>query len=117
MGFSVLASCPCGYRSPELMIGGGMASFRHLCAFPAYCSSGGHLVIINMFDEPLRCPCGDIKTPVPYDDESLVGVIGERVVAEWRLGPQIFQLTDGSYLCPECRELSLTFSVGDIMWD
>src|SRR5438093_13416736 len=57
MGFTAVASCTCGYESPELLIGCGDSCDRE-CLFPAYCTEGGHLVTVNLFDKPLQCPSG-----------------------------------------------------------
>lgn len=118
MGVSAIARCSCGYVTPPLMIGGGMASYRHLCAFPAFCSGGDHLVMVNMFERPLRCPDGHRSEPVPYDSPPLVAERGTTVVASWRLGPdRALELTDGRYLCPACHRESLSFADGGILWD
>ena len=95
------------------MIGGGMEDFRVRCDFPAFRSEGRHLVTVNMFDKPRRCPDGHRAEPAPYNDDALVQKRGERVVAEWKE----LRLTDGSYLCPVCLSPTLTFSPGGVYWD
>ncbi|MBW1915925.1 MAG: hypothetical protein JRI86_13490 [Deltaproteobacteria bacterium] len=117
MGYSAVASCSCGYESLSLMIGGGLLSFTHFCAFPAYCPEGDHLVTVNMFDKPLSCPDGHKTEPIPYDHDSLVKTLGKEVVASWEYEDLRLEVTDGLYFCPACHNLTLTFSNGDIMWD
>ena len=46
MGSSVRAVCSCGYDSDIQYIGGSMASFETLGAFPAFCREGSHLVTV-----------------------------------------------------------------------
>ncbi len=116
MGSIAIASCSCGYESGELMIGGGMDSFRHTCTFPAYCREGGHLVTVNMFDEPRRCPDGHKGISVPFNDGSLLEKRGPQVVASWNHQGHTLELTNGAYLCPYCHKCRLTFAWGG-MWD
>lgn len=117
MGASVIAKCACGYRTPTLMIGGGMTSYRSYCAFPAYCSEGSHLVTVNMFDRPLQCPDGHGAEPLPYNSPSLIAERGAAVVASWQFGTGELQLTDGRYFCPACRQETLSFTEGEFLWD
>lgn len=117
MGCSALATCVCGYQSPLLKIGGGMRDYDRRCDFPAFCPEGPHLVTVNMVDKPRRCPDGHEPEPVPYDDEALVGSVGDHVVAEWSIEDRELQLTDGSYLCPVCLNHTLTFADGWTDWD
>ena len=119
MGCSAIASCPCGYDSGELMIGGGMRNFHEVCLFPAYCKEGNHLVDINMHEHPRRCSAGHATEPVPYNSQSLIKTIGPEVVAEWGWldeGNHVV-LTNGQYFCPACHQYTLTFRDGGIMWD
>jgi hypothetical protein len=119
MGLSVCAACPCGYEPPLLMIGGGMMNFQEFCAFPAYCAEGGHLVTVNMFDDPPRCPRHARAVPRPFDDAELRGDTGGDPVATWTMpgSERHLVLTDGRYLCPKCHGFSLRFSDGGMLWD
>lgn len=116
MGCSAIASCPCGYESPPLMIGCGMSSDRD-CLFPAYCIDGGHLITVNLFDIPLQCPDGHRAEPILYDTDTLTKERGKNVVVEWEHDGRPLRLTDGRYLCPACHNGTLTFSDGSILWD
>ena len=118
MGCTAIATCPCGYDSGELLIGPGMSG-PDPCYFPAFCKEGGHLVDVNMCDQPRRCPEGHDKEPVPYNATSLIKELGPAVVADygWLDPANHFVLTDGSYLCPACHQYTLTFGEGGTMWD
>jgi hypothetical protein len=117
MGQSVQATCPCGYDSGLLMIGGGMHNFETLWCFPAYCAEGDHLVVVNLFDKPLRCEDDHPGKPVRYDDASLVGERGARVVSRWDVGRRKSVLTDGTYRCPSCHQFTLRFADDGLRWD
>ena len=99
------------------MIGGGMATFTTVFAFPAYCKACDALVLVNKFDSPLRCSKSHGVEPTPYGDASLLGGAGANVVASWSHVGQHLELTDGSYLCPGCHRLALTFRDGGLAWD
>jgi hypothetical protein len=118
MGCTAIASCPCGYDSGELFIGQGMTG-PDPCHFPAYCKEGNHLVDVNMLDHPRRCPAGHKMEPVPYNAKSLNKEIGLKVVADWNWLDEKnhLVLTDGRYLCPACKQYTLAFREGTMMWD
>lgn len=124
MGQIIGASCPCGYKEPALRIGGGMTSFRTHHGFPAYCSAGKpHLVMVNLLEEPLKCPRHK-KAPIPYSDKSLVGKPGKKSLLMSRvLSPSDntkvleFELTNGTYLCPVCQNFTLKFRDRKIRFD
>lgn len=120
MGASVIASCSCGLDTGDIWVGGGISNFTVFCAFPIYCKACDGIRVTNMYDMPLTClECGDGEV-TPYDDPSLVGEPGAESVFEWntngRLGRDL-KLTDGTYLCPACRNFTLRFSEGSICWD
>ena len=117
MGCTAIASCPCGYDSGEILIGGGDSEVA--CYFPAYCKEGNHLVEVNMYERPLRCADGHLTEPVPYNAASLIKTVGQRVVADWNWPgkEQGIELTDGIYQCPACRQFTLSFIEGNSLWD
>lgn len=117
MGCSVTAKCKCGYESPLLMIGGGMLSSGKECLFPAYCSQGDHLVTVNLLEQPCQCPDKHLTGPVPYTHHSQIGEVGNVEVSSWGFGSERIVLTDGSYFCPACHQLTLRFTKGGLMWD
>ncbi|KAA6182588.1 hypothetical protein F2Q65_17570 [Thiohalocapsa marina] len=117
MGSSVIATCSaCGYQSEPLMIGGGMADFHALCAFPAYCAKGNHLLTINLFDDPCRCRTHR-AVALPYNDPALVGEAGRNIVVSWNFDNRTAILTDGRYFCPACHQNTLSFADYGLMWD
>lgn len=94
-----------------------MATFMGLCAFPGYCAKCDRLVTVNLFDKPRRCPKKHRAEPVLYNDDALVGAVGNTVVASWNHDGREMKLTDGSYFCPACHKVTLTFSDYGLMWD
>ncbi|MDD5299071.1 MAG: hypothetical protein PHD65_01095 [Gallionella sp.] len=124
MGQIIGAFCPCGYKEPALYIGGGMMNFKTHHGFPAYCPAGKpHLVMVNLLEEPLKCPQHK-KTPIPYSDKSLVGKLGRKSLLMSRvLAPSNntrvleFELTNGTYLCPKCQNFTLKFRDLNICFD
>ncbi|MBT3271558.1 MAG: hypothetical protein HN368_00265 [Spirochaetales bacterium] len=118
MGSQVFAICQCGVEG-AFSIGGGMSNFMKVCYFPCLCVNCCAIVEVNLLDKPLQCPeCGN--SVVPYDSRKLMGSKGQNVVADWNVREQLgrnLKLTDGTYKCPQCGEMSLQFSVGGIHWD
>ena len=117
MGDSAIATCPCGYDSGELMVGCGDSG--PTCFFPAFCKEGNHLVEIDLYEPPLRCPEGHPGDPVPYKEASMVKTLGSRLVVDcnWPIEGQGNELTNGSYFCPACHQFTLTFQEGNALWD
>jgi hypothetical protein len=102
MGSSVTATCTCGFTG-EYLIGGGMEDFETTCCFPCLCETCNTVVEANLLSTPLQCPDCKGLAVVPYDDPSLVGLIGERREVDWNLGGELGRrliLTDGTYRCP-----------------
>ena len=119
MGSQVAAKCECGVEA-EIPIGGGMMDFTTTCYFPCLCDSCHNIVAANLLAKKPRCPDCGAANLMPYDDHRLVGSRGERAVAEWhmeeRLGRELV-LTDGSYKCPKCGEMTLQFADTGLRWD
>lgn len=122
MGSTVAAECPCGYQKPIIKIGGGLMSFTFLCCFPIHCSKCEDLVEGNVLEEPLTCPECESLDVKAYDHPELCKEEGNIRVATWLLSRSdeprrdIF-LTDGEYYCPHCKEYTLRFRPGGIMFD
>lgn len=119
MGSLVIAVCECGYMAKSA-IGGGMATFMEICYFPAYCEVCLELVEANLLAKPVECPVCDSSQVIPYDDEKLIGEIGEEEVEAWNMEEQLDRelvLTDGTYFCPSCEEFKLRFKPGMLCWD
>jgi hypothetical protein len=120
MGSSVQADCSCGYHSGILMIGGGMANYTTLCAFPAWCPVCRELLLLNLLAGPLVCPHCASPQVLSYDDARLIGETGATQVVSWNVTDRLDRtliLTDGSYLCPNCGQFTLHFSSAGIQWD
>jgi len=119
MGSEVRATCECGLDT-RILIGGGMENFISTCYFPCLCEACHDIVPVNLIAKRKRCPkCRGTKL-IPYDDLRLSGLPGERTVAEWNVREQLggeLRLTDGSYKCPKCHELTLRFADSGLCWD
>ena len=119
MGSAVTAQCTCGYSCPVL-IGEGMATFKTTCYFPCLCETCGAVVQVNFLAILPKCPSYNTTEIVPYDDPKVAGKPGKKNVASWtmkdRLG-RVLVLTDGTYRCPSCREISLEFRDTGLCWD
>ena len=119
MGSEVIAKCECGYEQ-GFMIGGGMATFRELCAFPCLCRDCKSIIPVNLLDVPISCPHCKGDRVVPYDDEELCEQRGDETVTSWSLGGQNERglvLTDGTYYCPSCDSFRLKFKNSGLSWD
>ena len=117
MGTSVRVACECGVEG-EVLIGGGMQTFMTTCYFPGSCRSCRTLVTINVLEADCRCPT--CKTPgvIPFGSAGIEYSPGTRVVVYWHVEYHgKLELTDGSYECPKCGNVSLRFSEGDLLWD
>jgi Zn finger protein HypA/HybF involved in hydrogenase expression len=114
MGSEVDARCPCGFRASSL-IGGGKQSHTTTCYFPCLCEQCSSFVRVNLFDDDLRCPkCGSANV-IPYDDPRLAGAAGKHDVVSWNVESVLgrtLKLTNGTYQCPQCQKMTLTFSPG-----
>lgn len=108
MGSIVMAECSCGLKT-EIMIGGGMLNFQTPCYFPFLCEHCSAIVRVNMFSERKDCPQCMATNVIPYDDPSLSGHTGTKMVDGVTGRGQEHILTDGSYKCPKCNQYSLRF--------
>ena len=119
MGSAVTATCGCGLKV-DIDIGGGMVNGPTTCYFPCLCEACHKVVQVNLLARRLRCPKCRGANPVPYDDPRLLGSPGENVVAAWNIKEQLgrsLSLTDGSYFCPKCQNMSLQFRDSGLCWD
>ncbi len=121
MGSTVQASCPCGFESDLLDVGGGMLDFGEVCLAPALAGRSGKLVVRNFWSKKRRgSRSGNV---VFYTDprlyEQLDEVARPGVVFEWRggKGKPDFILPDIRYRCPACGDMSMRFALGNVMWD
>jgi hypothetical protein len=119
MGSGVTATCGCGL-TVDIDIGGGMANFRTTCYFPSLCEACQDVVQVNLLARKLRCPDCKGENPIPYDDPRLLGSPGKNVVAAWNINENLgrsLALTDGTYFCPKCKNMSLQFRDSGLCWD
>ncbi len=119
MGTKVKAMCNCGVNT-DILIGGGMRSFKYECLFPCLCENCEEVVEVNLLIGNLRCPKCRSANLIPYDDERVIGVKGDREIinwnARWKLGRELI-LTNGLYKCPKCKNLTLGFRRLMFNWD
>lgn len=131
MGATVIAFCGCGINT-EIRIGGGMNNFADLCYFPCLCKNCDDIVQGDLLykevgfsgnikdSNNIRCPkCGG-KNLIPYDDIQLIGDKGDRDIVRWNLMGILDRelvITNGSYKCPKCNSMELTFFGPISRWD
>lgn len=116
MGTMVTATCQCGLETDYILIGGGM--FKPTCYFPCLCERCHSVVQVNLLNKQIRCPqCRSTKV-IPYDDPRLSNETGGEIVASWGSEDELV-LTDKSYKCPQCNQMTLYFGHGEahILWD
>ena len=112
MGSQVIAICKCGVNS-KINIGGGMLSFNKIDYFPGYCPVCKEILKMNLKDKLSICPHCERNRLVPYNTPELIGTKGSEIIE------QTFdnELTNGTYFCPKCKNMSLRFIHGGIFWD
>lgn len=111
MGSQVIAICQCGLNK-KILIGGGKLNHRYISYFPCLCKDCKDVVQVNLKDQELTCPDCNKQNLSPCNNQNLIGIIGRNEVA--RSFNNI--LTDGTYKCPKCNEMTLHFESG-ILWD
>lgn len=112
MGSQVIAVCRCGVNT-KIAIGGGRTSYKTLEYFPGFCRNCKDVIQLNLKDKFPVCNLCMREIAIPYNDPRLIGVVGKKEVS--RSYGNI--LTDGSYLCPSCRQFNLRFTRDNIFWD
>lgn len=120
MGSSVTARCKCGFEAVNLPVGGGLLTFETVCYFPVFCKGCYTLQVGNLLSEWAECPACHSDQIISYDDEELRRVEGHSAVVGWDVSELLgraLRLTDGEYFCPSCREFTLRFERGDVLWD
>ena len=118
MGFSVSATCKCGY-SETVLVGRGF--IEDVCLFPALCGKCGRLVEVNFLAKPVRCPKCRSNDAKPYNSPSLVANSGAEEIVCLEAGDhpraRHLVLTNGNYFCPSCGRHELTFTEAEQIWD
>lgn len=119
MGSQVTAACRCGIEV-KILIGGAMMNFRNTCYFPCLCEVCHNIVQVNLLAKTKRCPECKSLAVIAYDDPRLSKTPGKREVAEWCIQDPLDReliLTNGKYMCPKCKKMSLRFRDNGFYWD
>lgn len=111
MGSACEANCTaCGYTK-SVTIGGARSDFATRSFWPIFCEQCAAMTHANIAVSPLSCcDCGS-QHVAEYGDNLCRG--GRHSVQRWFDR----ELTDGDYLCPECRTYTLRFSASGILFD
>lgn len=112
MGSQVIAVCRCGINS-TIAVGGGMASHETEEFFPGFCLNCKEVMEMNLKEEFPLCTSCIKEITIPYNDPRLIGIVGKEEIS--RSFDNV--LTDGTYLCPSCRQFTLRFAPGHVLWD
>src|SRR5690554_6683986 len=112
MGSEVKAICKCGYHK-KILIGGGMMNFTTTEYFPCFCEDCNDMVEGNLKAEKLTCPNCNSQKVSPYNNKTNIGKAGKNIVSRSFLNV----LHDGTYKCPQCKNMSLQFHHGGLHWD
>lgn len=119
MGSKVRAICDCGVNK-EILIGGGMSTFKYISYFPCLCINCNDVVEVNLLQKNFYCPDCNSDNVIPYDADRLKGIEGDRVIISWNikvaLGREL-KLTNGRYKCPKCKKMNLRFLGSFFNWD
>ena len=116
MGSKVKAICKCGVNK-DILIGGGMATFKYQCFFPCLCLDCKDVVQVNLKGIlPLSCPDCNGGNVTPYNDDRLCSVKGDREIINYYLGHDLV-LTNGNYYCGRCGKSELRFQRLKFNWD
>ena len=112
------AQCDCGYETPTLSLGGGMANSQTYCGFPYLCRICSAVTVANYLDdEPACSSCGN-QSLTSYATPSLRGKREPGDVFDWFISARrdTLALPNGTYLCPKCGKKSLRFQFAGL-WD
>ena len=112
MGSQVIAICKCGVNT-KINIGGGMLTHDKIEYFPGYCRGCNEVVQMNLKDKLSICPHCKRTDVVPYNNPELIGTVGKEIIDESFDN----ELTNGTYFCPKCKNMTLKFINSGIFWD
>jgi DNA-directed RNA polymerase subunit RPC12/RpoP len=99
----------CGYETDNLLLGGGMHSFKTYFGFPYFCNSCRSLFVGNYLNKEQLCPECLSKETVIYSGDSLCHSTGKDIF-NWRIDDKkILTLTEGDYFCTNCSTFELHF--------
>jgi hypothetical protein len=121
VGQMMQATCPCGFTSDEMLIGGGMQNYGSYCLMPAACVQCKTIIAADYFGEP-EPTCGTCGTPLFFyierqpqrrsavTDDPVTETADAGRHREW-VSP-----AEDSCLCPACGENTLNFAMTGL-WD
>jgi hypothetical protein len=132
MGFTIAASCKCGYKT-EFRVGGTRSGFLTTSYFPHYCESCG-LVSVNVararpeptpkekllsftgikeevVEEPLCCPQCQSQDIKIYGKEPMVDVNRCRSTISWGND----YLDDLYNFCPSCKQYTMRSDIASFL--
>ena len=112
MGSQVKAICKCGLNK-EILIGGGRLNYLSVDFYPFVCLECQDVVEANLLEETPICPDCLSTDLISYKSQELIGAKGKVKIVKW--GDNY--LTNGTYKCPNCKQLTLQFHNGGIFWD
>ncbi len=111
MSDKIYASCNCGF-STSFHIGRGMIKplFE---MFPFYSENSSKIEFfpLKLWAKKSKSRKDSGDEMIPYDDPRVIGIEGKTIVSS----PGI--LTDGTYKCPKCKEITLKFVKSAVMYD
>lgn len=103
MGQTVIATCKCGYRSGNVVVGHGMIHRDTVDYHPCLCKRCHRIFSGNTKQVVVLCPqCGQEAIPYSRGNEPL--------------GAYCLPF-NGQHECPACGEQTLTFGMGMYLWD
>ena len=114
MGSIITATCDCGYRENEMLLGWRANKIPLLykeCFFPCYCDKCRTMFTGNICNEKVLCPMCCNERTLAYDNKTL-SIPGKNIVFEWNTEKAVGRnliLTDGKYRCPVCGRMSMQF--------
>lgn len=112
MGTKTRVSCQCGYKSDDILIGGGKLNFQYTHYYPCLCLDCKDVVQVNL-KSTHECPNCSGANIVPYDDERLRGEYKEPKIR----ATQHHDVSKGFYYCPKCKKMNLKFLQTFYRWD
>jgi len=116
MGSIIQAHCECGFKSKEILAGGGMLDFKEVLTAPALCTSCYIFTVRNYLNKYNYCSKCKSKITF-YNDKKLwkdknASLDEFKSIFWWSINlftDEAFVLPMTSFLCPKCREYNMKF--------
>jgi len=115
MGSMIQAKCSCGYKSDELLVGGGFINFMIKCSLPFYCDHCSIVSTTNILSKSgikkyNRCPMCKRKVQCYGEIREEAYDYSENYVFDWLINDdKRYILPEGLHHCPKCKENNLKF--------